>query len=83
MKLENMNDKERIMKNLHKLKKYGKYISITDDFTIKERKIIKEKCEKAKEMNFANDGDFVWRVRRSRRTPKKVPPFRKNTKKRS
>ena len=87
LKLENVNEKERIMKNLHKLKKYGnRYISITDDFTINERKIIKEKCKKAKEMNFANDGDFIWRVRGSPRTslrfakiPRRNVPDRKTT----
>ena len=61
-------------------------ISITDDFTINERKIIKEKCKKAKEMNFANDGDFIWRVRGSPRTslrfakiPRRNVPDRKTT----
>ena len=57
------------MKNLYKLKQYGyQGISVTDDFTIEERKKLKEMCEKAKKMNSENDGDFIWRVRGSPRT---------------
>ena len=66
--LRNINEKERIMKSLYKLKQYGyRGISITDDFTIEERKKIKEMYEKAKE-NSKNDRDFIWRVRGSPRT---------------
>ena len=43
----------------------------------------KGKCEKAKEMNFANDGDFIWRIRGSPRTslrfvkaPRSIPLYR-------
>ena len=78
VKFENVDEKEQIMNNLYKLKKYGdRGISITHDFTVNERKTIKEMCEKAKRMNSDVKGDFVWRVRGSPRTP-----FRKNTTKR-
>ncbi len=72
--LKSTNEKERIMKNLHKLGHKLKSLdhhlglSITDDFTINERKMIKDMCQKAKKMNSENDGDFVWRVRGSPRT---------------
>ena len=67
--LQNVNEKERIMSNLYKLKKFGnRGISITEDFTITERKKIKEKCEEAKKKNSECDGEFVWRVRGSPRT---------------
>ena len=57
------------MNQLYKLKKFGnKGLSITDDFTINERKKIKEMCVKARKMNFDNDGDFVWCVRGNPRT---------------
>ena len=82
--LLSINEKERIMKSLYKLKQYGyQGISITDDFTINERDKIKEMCEKAKKMN-SESGDFVWRVRGSPRTslrfikiPRNIP--NKNT----
>ena len=67
--LQSTSEKERIVENLYKLKKYGrKRISITDDFTINERKKIKEMHDKAKMMNTEQDGDFIWRVRGSPRT---------------
>ena len=64
---ESLNDKERIMKSLGKLKRYEYYrrLSITDDFTINERKKIKEMNDKAKKMNSGNEGDlidFKWSV---------------------
>ena len=68
--LQSTIEKERIVENLYKLKKYygRKRISITDDFTINERKKIKEMHDKAKMMNTEQDGDFIWRVRGSPRT---------------
>jgi len=67
--LKSIEEKERIMQNLHKLKRFNEIggFSITDDFTINERKIIKDMCQKAKKMNSKND-DFVWHVRGSPRT---------------
>ena len=67
--LQSMNEKDRILNNLYKLKKYRREsISITDDFTINERKRIKEMHEQAKKMNTEHDGDFIWRVRGNPRT---------------
>ncbi len=62
-------EKERMMNNLNKLKLFGYCLSITDDFTINERRKIKEMCEKAKKWNCEKcDGHFIWRVRGSPRT---------------
>ena len=66
MILQTKSEKEQIMRNLYKLKHVG--LSITDDFTINERKKIKEMHQKAKNMNKGENGDFVWRVRGSPRT---------------
>ena len=70
MILKSSSEKERIMQNLHKLKPHRNWtgLSIRDDFTINERKKIKEKCQEAKNLNKGNNGDFVWRVRGSPRT---------------
>ena len=70
MILKSASEKEQIMQNLHKLKPYENWLglSIRDDFTINERKRIKEKCHEAKNLNKRNNGDFVWRVRGSPRT---------------
>ena len=84
---ESLNDKERIMKSLGKLKRYDHYkrLSITDDFTINERKKIKDMNDKAKKMNSGNEGDlidFKWSVRGSPRTKlrfiKKFPKTQKD-----
>ena len=69
MTFQNVYDKEKIMSNLHHLKNLG-YIglSITDDFSINERKKIKEMCQEAKKKTADSGGDFIWRVRGSPRT---------------
>ena len=53
MILKSASEKEKIMQNLHKLKPYGNWLglSIRDDFTINERKRIKENCQEAKNLN--------------------------------
>lgn len=70
MILKSSSEKERIMQNLHKLKPHRNWtgLSIRDDFTINERKKIKEKCQEAKNLNKGNNCDFVWCVRGSPRT---------------
>ena len=70
MILKSAGEKEQIMQNLHMLKPYQNWLnlSIRDDFTINERKRIKEKCQEAKNLNKGNKGDFVWHVRGSPRT---------------
>ena len=57
-----------LMKNLANLKGKSTYkgISITEDFTVFERGLIKEWANKAKERTKKeNDSGFVWRVRGS------------------
>ena len=67
--LQNVNEKERIMSSLYKLKKFGnRGVSVTEDFTITERKKIKDICEQAKRKNSECHSEFVWRVRGSPRT---------------
>lgn len=70
------------MINLTKLKDQQKYeaISITDDLTQTERKLIKHWLEKAKERNEKENDDHIWRVRGSpsrglylKRTTRRVP----------
>jgi len=64
-------DKVWVMKNLYKLKDvpYIPRFSITEDFTSRERKKIKELHEEAKQRNSLNtDQTFVWRVRGNPRT---------------
>jgi hypothetical protein len=64
--LPNTEIKEKIMNNLKNLKDRGyNRISITDDYTVTERKIIKDFVEKAKEANIneATDSEKIWVVR--------------------
>jgi len=63
---QNEFDKNEVMKNLDKLES-SQQISITEDFTIKERQMIKELHEEAKNRNDNNE-NFIWRVRGSPRT---------------
>ena len=66
--LPNAEIKEKIMNNLKNLKDKGyNRISITDDYTVTERKIIKDFVEKAKEANNkeSTDSEYVWVVRGS------------------
>lgn len=67
--LTNLADKENVMANLKNLKGIDKYkgISITNDYTFTQRRIIKEWTQKAKERNEKEptDSKVVWRVRGS------------------
>ena len=62
-------DKDKIMANLTKLKGKVNYakISITEDFSLKERALIKEWSTKAKEANAKEEenSNIIWRVRGS------------------
>ena len=62
--LRNLEDKEKVMTNLKNLKGIDKYreISITNDYTLTQRKIIKEWIQKEKE---PTDSKVAWRVRGS------------------
>ena len=68
--LQTQHDKDLIMKNLFKLKEtIFNHLSITEDFTINERKKIKEMHERTKKLNEENDNnDFRWVIRGSPRT---------------
>ena len=56
-----------LMKNLSKLKDIKEFvgISITNDRTWSERKVIKEYVDKAREKNYVEppDSNIVWKVR--------------------
>ena len=60
-------DKNNIMANLRKLKDQELYkrVSITDDYTIKERQMIKEKAAEAKANNDEEppNSRYIWRIR--------------------
>ena len=68
----NMESKEKIMSNLWKLKDQAEFkgISVKDDFTIAERKIIQEHLKSAKERNeMEPEGStWIWKVRGNPRT---------------
>ena len=64
--LNNKEDKEAVINNLWQLKYRSSYmgISVTSDYTQREKLQIKELHNKAKEMNNEEvDGNFKWRVR--------------------
>ena len=60
-------EKRKLFSNLKAMKGVDKYkgISISDDYTIAERQMIKEWAEKAKNKNQEEpaDSSFIWRVR--------------------
>ena len=68
----NTTDKSKFMRNLKYLKDKPEYkrVSITDDYTINERNLIRQVGEEAKEKNSQEDQavNFVWRVRGSSKT---------------
>ena len=66
--MKSEHEKENIMSHLVNLKTAGekfKKISITDDYTLEERREIKDWVEKAKAKNREEDEDsqFIWKVR--------------------
>ena len=67
--LNNEESRIKILSNLTKLKGIPAYtkISITEDFSVKERALLKEWASKAKEANEKEDenSNFIWRVRGS------------------
>lgn len=78
-------DKENILGNLSNLKGFDEFkgISVTEDYTITERNIVKEFTEKARERNNQEpeDSSYIWRVRGTpknglvlKRLMKKKPP---------
>ena len=65
-------DKEKVFENIKQIKENSRYegISITEDFTIKERQLSKEWVEKSKEKNenLSSTSNFKWKVRGTPRT---------------
>ena len=67
LQLENEVDKDKIMMNLQSLKGKTEYkgVSITEDYTVTERKLLQDWRDKAKAKNEAEEPDsrYIWRVR--------------------
>ena len=65
--LNNGNEKEQVMGNLSKLKGNVMYkkVSVTEDYTVSERKMIQEMREQVKEKNNQEpeDSEFVYKLR--------------------
>ena len=77
----NENDKEMIMSNLKKLKGKNIYkvISVTDDYTISERNMIKEFITQAKQKNSTEpeNSEYIWKVRGTPKNGLIVKRFKK------
>ena len=75
------NDKNNLLKNLRKLKGKDNYkgVSVTDDYTIKDRSLLKEWAEKAKLKNFEEPEEslFEWKVRGCPKNGLSLKKFRK------
>ena len=65
--MHNEEEKNKIMANLRNLKDQVAFkgLSVTDDYTVTERKMIKEWTDKVKENNDKEspDSNYIWRVR--------------------
>ena len=76
-------EKDDIMNNLKKLKNVEKYrgISITEDYTINERDMIRARAEEAKTKNANEPSDsmFTWKVRGTPKNGLFIKKFRKQT----
>ena len=70
VKLDKEADKQLIFKQLKNLKGKKRYlgISITEDYTIKERKILNDWRQKMKDKNNKETGGYCWCLRGSPRT---------------
>ena len=79
--MNNEEDKDKIMSSLKNLKDNEDYkgISVTEDYTVAERELIRELNEKAKERNSQEvpDSKYVWRVRGSPKNGLKLKKFPK------
>ena len=65
--MNNEEEKNKIMANLRNIKDQVEFkgLSVTDDYTIAERRMIKEWTDKVKENNDKEspDSNYMWRVR--------------------
>ena len=73
IKMKNQNDKDPVMSNLNKLKQASEIlrkVSVTDDYTVKEREEIKKQVEEAKsKTELEGDGKYVFKVRGTQKRP--------------
>ena len=78
-----LHEKRNLFNNLKALKEVERYrnISVSDDYTIAERTIIREWVAKAKEKNQAEpqDSKTIWRVRGSPKSGLMLRKFTKHT----
>ena len=77
--MKNEEDKQRILNNLRKLKgnKEFKGLSVTEDLTQSERKMVREWASKAEEKN-KNEvpgSNVIWRVRGSPKNGLRLKKF--------
>ena len=76
-------ERDRILSNLRNLKGIQEYksISVTEDYTITERRMIKDQSDKAmeKNKNESLDSKSVWTVRRSPKNELRLKRFLKPT----
>ena len=66
LKMNSEAEKENIMSRLSNLKNAEdrfRKVSVTEDYTVEERKEIKNWVEKAKEQNRNETRDIIWKVR--------------------
>ena len=79
--MNNEMDKETIMSNLKNLKDQEKYarVSVTDDHTINERKLIKDMIDQVEKANAKEpvDSKFIWKLRGSPKNGLSLKKFRK------
>ena len=79
--MNNEEDKDKIMSNLNSLKGNEDYkgLSVTDDYTVTEREMIREFNEKAKLRNSQEtpDSRYVWKIRGSPKNGLIIKRFQK------
>ena len=74
----NKEDKERVMNNLANLKDQSTYkgVSITEDYILAERQLIKQWLQKTKERNDEEgESNYVWKIRGTPRIGLKLEKF--------
>ena len=72
-------EKEKIMGKLNKLKNKEEFsgVSVTEDYTIAERELIREFNQTAKNKNSVEDPNYVWKVRGNPKNGLTLMKFRK------
>ena len=81
LNFNNESDKNKVYSNLSKLKGNETYarISITEDYTIPERKLVKDMKEQVKTKNSAEpeDSGFIWKLRGTPKNGLQILRFKK------